>query len=83
MRTSHDTKTGPATLPALLRSLDVDREPLSHQVRAVKTWLIQNKPSPELMISLLANGFGLLAKAVRPTADNATRPSRIGLRRSA
>ena len=66
MRTDQSSGSrGPATLPALLRLLGVNREPLSHQMQAVKAWQAHNTIGPELMVSLLANGFGLLVKANR------------------
>lgn len=64
VRTSYGSALpGPATLPALLRLLGMNREPLSQQIEAVKAWLAHNTVSSELMVSLLANGFGLLVKA--------------------
>jgi hypothetical protein len=67
MRTNHDHDAlpGSATLPALLRWLGVHREPLTRQVTAVKAWLADNAISPELTMSLRANGYGLLFRSER------------------
>jgi hypothetical protein len=53
---------GPTTLPALLRLLGVDHEPVTGQRDAIMAWLADNAPSPELLVSLFANGYGLLLK---------------------
>jgi hypothetical protein len=51
---------GPATLPVLLRLLGVDHEPVTRQRDAIADWLVDNAPRPELLVSLFANGYGLL-----------------------
>jgi hypothetical protein len=51
---------GPTTLPALLRLLEVDREPVLRQRDAIMVWLADNTPNPALLLSLLANNYGLL-----------------------
>jgi hypothetical protein len=68
MRTDHphDALPGLATLPALLRLLGMHREPLTQQVAGVKAWLADNAISPELTMSLRANGYGLLLRTERP-----------------
>jgi hypothetical protein len=48
-------------LPALLRLLGVDHEPVTRQRDAITAWLGDNAPSPELLVSLF-NGYGLLLK---------------------
>jgi len=53
---------GPAALPALLRLLGVDHELVTRQRDAITAWLADNAPSPELPVSLFANGYGLLLK---------------------
>lgn len=66
MRTSHRSSMGnPATLPALLRMLGVDREPLARQMQAVRAWLSDNITSPELDMSLRCNGYGLILRDER------------------
>jgi hypothetical protein len=60
-----ETLAGPTTvssLPALLRLLGVDHEPVPCQVDAITAWLADNAPSRELLVSLFANGYGLLLK---------------------
>jgi hypothetical protein len=42
------------------------REPLTQQVAGVKAWLADNAISPELTMSLRANGYGLLLRTERP-----------------
>ncbi|MGO9509730.1 MAG: hypothetical protein ACLPXZ_21165 [Mycobacterium sp.] len=54
--------SGPSTLPALLRLLGVDHEPATRQRDAITTWLADNAPSQQLLVSLYANGYGLLLK---------------------
>ncbi len=60
-----DGSPRPATLPGLLRLLGVHGEPVSVQVQEVKAWLRDNTVSPELTVSLRANGYGLLLNADR------------------
>ncbi|MDT5140586.1 MAG: hypothetical protein QOD58_4848 [Mycobacterium sp.] len=43
----------------------VHREPLTQQVTAVKAWLADYAISPELTMSLRANGYGLLFRSER------------------
>jgi hypothetical protein len=43
----------------------VHRELLTQQVTAVKAWLADNAISPELTMSLRANGYGLLLRSER------------------
>jgi hypothetical protein len=52
--------SGPSKLPALLRLLKVDHEPATRQRDAITTWLADNAPSQELLVSLYANGYGLM-----------------------
>jgi hypothetical protein len=52
--------SGPSRLPALLRLLEVDHEPATRQREAITTWLADNAPSQELLVSLFANGYGLM-----------------------
>lgn len=54
--------SGPSTLPALLRLLGADHEPATRQLEAITTWLADNAPSQELLVSLYANGYGLMLK---------------------
>jgi hypothetical protein len=54
--------SGPSTLPVLLRLLGVDHEPVTRQLDAIAAWLADNAPRPELLVSLFANGYGLLLK---------------------
>jgi hypothetical protein len=54
--------SGPSTLPALLRLLGVDREPATRQRDAITTWLADDAPSQELLVSLYA-------KRLRPAAE--------------
>lgn len=64
--------SGPSTVPVLLRLLGVDQEPVTRQRDAITAWLADNAPSPELLVSLFANGYGLLlnlqSSRVTPTA---------------
>jgi hypothetical protein len=58
---------GPRTLPELLRLLGVKDKPVAKQWRPIMDWLAKNKASPELWMSLLANGYGLLLEQMVPT----------------
>jgi hypothetical protein len=49
-------------LPALLRLLGIDHEPVTRQRDVITAWLADNTPSPELLLSLFANHYGLLLK---------------------
>lgn len=53
---------GATTTPALLRLLGVDHEPVTRPADAIRVWLADNVPSPQLIVSLLSNGYGLLLK---------------------
>jgi hypothetical protein len=58
--------SGPTTLPALLRLLGVDRQPVTTQCEAIVAWLDDNAPNRELLLSLFANGYGLLLQLRSP-----------------
>jgi hypothetical protein len=65
MRTAtrhHAGRGEPATLPALLRLLGVDHEPVARQWDPIMGWLDDHPASSELWVSLLANGYGLMLK---------------------
>ncbi|BBU23487.1 hypothetical protein [Mycobacterium xenopi] len=61
------TSTEPRTLPELLRLLGVNDEPVAKQWEPITAWLAENEASPELWMSLLANGYGLLLEQMVPT----------------
>jgi hypothetical protein len=51
---------GPATVPALLRTLHVGDKSVEAQKAALRGWLTDHPPSRDLVISLLSNGYGIL-----------------------
>jgi hypothetical protein len=58
--------TQPRTLPELLRLLGVNDEPVAKQWEPITAWLAEHQASPELWMSLLANGYGLLLEQMVP-----------------
>lgn len=69
----------PTTLSALLRLLGVQNESAHQHRPALAEWFAHNTPSPELRVSLRANGYGVLfLKPQRPM-----RSSLSGLRATA
>lgn len=59
--------TQPTTLSALLRLLGVQNVSAQQHRPALAEWFAHNTPSPELRISLRANGYGVLfLKPLRP-----------------
>ncbi len=54
--------TGPATVCALLRELDMSHACAAQQKVALGTWLAIHEPPRQLRISLRENGYGLLLR---------------------
>jgi hypothetical protein len=56
----------PRTLPGLLRLLGVGDMPVAKQWNPIMGWLIDNQPSRDLWMSLLANGYALPLQRMLP-----------------
>lgn len=59
MGTATDHSVKPRTLPELLRLLGVNDKSVADQWGPIMSWLAHNRVSPELWMSLVANGYGL------------------------
>jgi hypothetical protein len=62
--------SAPRTTPELLRLLGIQDLSVVHQVPVLIAWLADNIASPELRLSLRANGYGYLL----PQATELWRP---------
>jgi hypothetical protein len=67
--TGHAARTTPATLPELLRLLDVADKTVGGQWETLLTWLTENKTTPSLWRSLLRNGYGLQIEQALPNFE--------------
>jgi hypothetical protein len=54
------TRSRPRTVPELLRELHVNDVSVANQKFAIASWLTDYRPSRDLVLSLRANGYGLL-----------------------
>jgi hypothetical protein len=56
----------PTTTPNLLRVLGTNEASVSHQRESIRHWLTENPPPVRpLMLSLRANGYGILLAPVK------------------